>query len=80
MATLRWEVWEKYKHYDRSEVSQEQFDLELQKAYSEYPKLDKEYEKKLVLRKYTTYDEAFEHLKHINYNLDNAYLLRKSNH
>lgn len=80
MATLRWEVWEKYKNFNYSEVTKEQFDLELQKAYKDYPKLDKEYEKNLILKKYTTYDEAFAHLKDINYNINNAYLLRKNNH
>lgn len=78
MATLRWEIWEKYNQVKRSDVSLESFNQELEKAYSEYKKLDKEYEKTLILNLNDNADQVFEHLKHLNYNQNNAFLLGKN--
>lgn len=78
MATLRWEIWEKYSQVKRSDISLESFNQELEKAYSEYKKLDKEYEKTLILNLNDNADQVFEHLKHLNYNQNNAFLLGKN--
>lgn len=78
MATLRWEIWEKYKQTKRNAVSFKIFNQELEKAYSEYKKLDRGYEKTLILNFNDDAEQVFEHLKYLNYNKNNAFLLGKN--
>lgn len=78
MATLRWQIWEKYSNARRDEVSLEKFNVELKKSFNEYKKLDRFYEQQLILKDGISYDEAFAHLKVIKYDQNNAFLLGKN--
>ena len=93
MTTCYWDLMKKYSVYNRSEIEPSVGDLKKQweelkrKLLSfcdidsvEY-KLDLENEKRIgkapVKEGVITNEEAFEHLEHINYNKNNAYLLSR---
>lgn len=78
MATLRWQIWEKYGQTTRNKISWEAFNLELENAFNEYKQLDREYEQQVILKNEDSYEEVFKHLKTINYNINNAFLLGKN--
>ncbi|MBR0540829.1 MAG: hypothetical protein IJK26_01325 [Clostridia bacterium] len=49
----------------------------LKKQLATYKKLDYEYEMSVVRQEYVTHEQAFEHLKRIQPNLNNAFLWNK---
>lgn len=78
LSTLRWEIWEEYNHDLRENVSINDFNQKVKANYDEYEKMDRNYEKSLILKDGPTAEEAFQHLKTINYNKKNAFLLGKN--
>lgn len=48
MASLRWDIWEKFPVVSRTSVDQKEWEREVRKRIAEYPKLDYEYEKSCV--------------------------------
>lgn len=78
MATLRWQIWEQYKYIDRENISLEEFEQELEKAFNDYKKLDRNYEKQIARPDGVPAEEVFKHLQYIKYNQNNAFLLGKN--
>jgi len=50
-ATLRWYIWEQLPFVTRAEIDSEMWNREKKRRLQEYPKLDYEYEKSVVLSK-----------------------------
>jgi len=48
MATLKWEIWERFPVEKRSEQMKEEFEQMIQKRIAAYPKFDLEYELSVV--------------------------------
>lgn len=50
LATLRWYIWEQLPTEIRTGLDMELWNREMQRRLREYPKLDYEYEKSVILR------------------------------
>lgn len=79
MASMKWEIMDKYCRAKWEDVSKEQFEALLQSYLDEYPKLDPNFEDTTIFKnKYiTSPKDAFRHLDEIDFNTGNAYLLNK---
>lgn len=60
MASMRWEIWETMTQVNRSDIPDDYFDNYLNHIYTEYPKLDPEFEKLTEYKEYVTEEEVFE--------------------
>lgn len=49
MATLKWELWELFPMTSRQELDESEWEREKQRRLAEYPKLDYDYEKSVIL-------------------------------
>lgn len=77
LASMRWLFWEEHSKQAYDEISDEDF-LEYTKfRLEEYPKLDVEFEKTTILKKYDCYEEVFQHLNQISPTMQNAFLFNK---
>lgn len=78
MATLRFNTWEYFsKNNIRVFKNKLEYRDYIQYCMNEYPKLDIEFEKSIVLKRFDTYNEAFAHLENLNPNKNNAFLFNK---
>lgn len=50
MATLKWEIWERFPMEKRRESMREEWEEEVLRRLADYPKLDYEYEKSCIRR------------------------------
>ncbi|MEG2322377.1 MAG: lysophospholipid acyltransferase family protein [Bacilli bacterium] len=80
MASLRWEIWEQLPTIDDSKKQKDQYKKNIDKVLKEYPKLDYSFEQTIIRKTADNYDEVFDHLKHLSYTKNNAFLLGKYNH
>lgn len=78
LATLRWEIWEKYNNELRKNVSLDAFKQKVESNYDEYEKMDRNYEQSLILKDGINAEEVFNHLKTLEYNKKNAFLIGKN--
>lgn len=77
LATMRWNFWEEHLNKSYDEISNEDF-LEYTKyRLDEYPKLDVEFEKTTILKRYDDFDKVFAHLSTIRPTMQNAFLFNK---
>ncbi len=77
LATMRWNFWEEHSNKSYNEISNEDF-LEYTKyRLDEYPKLDVEFERTTILKKYDCWDEVFEHLDLLAPTTQTAFLFNK---
>lgn len=77
LATMRWNFWEEHSNKSYNEISNEDF-LEYTKyRLDEYPKLDVEFERATILKKYDCWDEVFEHLDLLAPTTQTAFLFNK---
>ena len=77
MATLRWELWEKQTPLKRDELDRVSLKEGIFVALKEYPPLDWDYEQTVIFQSYTSPQEAFAHLEHLNPCRENAFLWSK---
>ena len=77
LATMRWNFWEEHSNKSYNEISNEDF-LEYTKyRLDEYPKLDIEFERTTILKKYNYWDEVFEHLDLLAPTTQTAFLFNR---
>ena len=77
LATMRWNFWEEHSKKTYADITNEDY-LEYTKyRLDEYPKLDIEFEKTTILKRYDSGDEVFEHLNVIHPTMQNAFLFNK---
>ena len=77
LATMRWDYWEQYSNKQRASISETDY-LEYTKyRLDEYPKLNVEFEKTTILKRYDDFDEVFAHLCTICPTMQNAFLFNK---
>lgn len=77
LATMRWNFWEEHSKKAYADITDEDF-LEYTKyRLDEYPKLDVEFEKTTILKRYDSWEEAFAHLNTIRPTMQNAFLFNK---
>ena len=77
MAAMRWAFWEECSKKTHDEITEEDY-LEYTKyRLDEYPKLDVDFEKTTILKKYDCYDEVFRHIEIIRLSKQNAFLFNK---
>lgn len=63
MATMKWTIWESFGQIKREEIPANYYEEYLNKIYTEYPKLDPEFESQFVYKDYVTEEEVFENIK-----------------
>lgn len=78
IATLRWLIWEKLYSEDHDRISVEEFNDFVDMTLKEYPKLDTDFEDSVIFKPFDSQDEVFKHIKKLNYNRNNAFLLKGS--
>lgn len=80
MATLKWEIWEQLGHNIRENIPNDYYEKFVNERIEEWPNFTIDDINNRVFKEkgISTYDEVFEHLKHIDYNYDNAFLLNGS--
>ena len=77
LATMRWNFWEEHSNKSYNEIFNDDF-LEYTKyRLDEYPKLDVEFERTTILKKYDSWDESFAHLNKIKPTTQTAFLFNK---
>ena len=78
LATLKWEIWESFKVESREAITDDYYEKFIEKKISEWPFFTigairkREYTPSSIVPE----EEAFEHLNNINYNLNNAFLMK----
>lgn len=77
LATMRWNFWEKYSKKSYEDITKEDYLEYTQYRLDEYPKLDVEFERTTILKKYDCCDEVFEHLNVVEPTMRNAFLFNK---
>lgn len=78
LATMRWNFWEKYSKKSYDDIAEEDY-LEYTKyRLYEYPKLDVEFERTTILKRYNSWEEVFEHLNSLTPTIKNAFLFDKN--
>lgn len=77
MATMRWEIWEKLPKLNREEISNDYFEKIINFYLEEYPKLNVEYEKSVILKTHDNEDDVFGFMKNLKPNKNNAFLFRQ---
>ena len=77
MATMRWEIWEKLPKLNREEISDDYFEKIINFYLEEYPKLNVEYEKSVILKTHDNEDDVFGFMKTLKPNKNNAFLFRQ---
>lgn len=78
MATLKWDIIEKFHVEKRNSLKDNYYDIYLEQILSTYKKLDVDYEQSVILKKYPTYEEVFEPIKKLKINKNNAFLLNRN--
>ncbi len=77
LATMRWNFWEEHSKKSYDDITYEDY-LEYTKyRLDEYPKLNFEFEKTTILKRYDPWDEVFEHLNVLTPTTQNAFLFNK---
>ena len=77
LATMRWNFWEEHSKKSYDEITDEDY-LEYTKyRLNEYPKLDVEFERTTILKRYDSWDEVFAHINNICPTKQNAFLFNK---
>lgn len=77
LATMRWNFWEEYSKKAYADITDEDY-LEYTKyRLDEYPKLDVEFERTTILKRYDSWEEAFAHLSTLAPTAQNAFLFNK---
>lgn len=78
MATQRFLTWEYFsKNGIRIFNNKTEYNEYLQYCLNEYPKLDFNYEKSIILKKHDNYHDVFSHLDCLDPNENNAFLFNK---
>lgn len=77
LATLLYNSQDYLPTISRKDLSNGYYEVWLKKQLATYKKLDYEYEMSVVRKEYETHEQAFEHLKRIQPNLNNAFLWNK---
>ena len=77
LATMRWCFWEEHSKKARNDLTNEDYLEYTQYRLDEYPKLDVEFEKTTILKKYDCWEEVFAHLNTIRPTMQNAFLYNK---
>ena len=78
MATLKWEIMEKFPIEKRKDLQDNYYDIYLEQILNTYKKLDVDYEQSVILQKYPTSDEVYEPIKKIKINKNNAFLFNRN--
>ena len=81
LATLKGEIWESYGIKNRNEFDGSEGEKYAQDRFKEWPYFSNEYIKDLIYKpkNLTTNEEAFEHVKKLVPNKNNAFLFDKNN-
>lgn len=82
LATLKWEIWEYMPRFKRSELVGDEWDKYKEERYKEWPYFNDEYIDGLVFKPkgVVANNEAFAHVKKLEPNRNNAFLLDKRIH
>lgn len=89
MATLRYNIWEKFDEERKTEINhltgnkykelaKKEYVEYKKKLIEEFPTFQEEEEAKMIYRPYTTSEEVYQHLKKIEPNHNNAFLFGKN--
>ena len=81
LATLKWEIWESYGQYNRKDFDGTEGEKYAEDRFKEWPYFNKEYIKGLIYspKGVISHDDAFEHVKKLVPNKNNAFLFDKNN-
>lgn len=77
-STLKWTIWEKFP--DTGCNTLDEWNAEVKKRLSEYPKLDYKYETSVIRKEYDGAEDVFGHLNELTPGRNNAFLFNKRNH
>ena len=75
---MRWTIWERFDSIPRSEITNDYYEKFIEERINEWPHFTREEIEERIFKQpgITTTEEAFSHLKEIEFNSDNAFLLR----
>lgn len=77
MASLRWEIWERFNCSSRNEITVDDYNKYAQNRIKEWGKLTAEEFNELILQREPSPEEVFSHLNTVSPSLENAFLFRK---
>ncbi len=78
LGTLRWKIWERFSFVTRNEIPDNYYEQFVEERINEWPHFTHDEIEERVFKQpgIVTTKEAFSHLENIEFNSDNAFLLR----